>query len=101
MKNESNNNQQTEAMPYDAMLGTVISNEEICRKKCLDCGYDGGDVGKDSCVNCGCRYEPNENNENCPKCGCDDYDTHCPKCDSDNIVYWDEYQAMLADGTLS
>lgn len=96
------NSQTTEtAMTADPLLGTVISNEEICRKKCLDCGYDGGDVGKDSCVNCGCRYEPTEGNENCPECGCNDYDTHCPECDSDNIVYWNEYEMMLADCYLS
>ncbi len=76
------------------VLGTVISNEELCRRKCLDCGYDGGDIAKDSCVSCGCRFEPDVG-EDCPECGSDEYDTHCPACDSDNIVYWDEYQAML------
>ena len=76
------------------------SNDEVSKRKCLDCNYDGEDLGNDSCQKCGCRYEPTEMNENCPKCNCGDYDIHCPECDSDNIVYWNDYQSILADGSL-
>lgn len=78
-------------------MGKIITNEEICRKKCMDCGYDGGDTGEDSCTNCGCRYHPTKENENCPKCGHNDYDTHCPQCNSDQFFYWDEYLAIKAE----
>lgn len=33
MKNKSNNNLQTEAMPYDAMLATGLTPSEIVKKK--------------------------------------------------------------------
>ena len=78
-------------------LCTVISNEDICKRKCLDCGYVGCDLAKDSCAKCGYRYEPSKENENCPNCDCEDYDSHCPECDSNNIVYYNEYKIMIAE----
>lgn len=99
--NTSKNIQEPQGNDANRVLGTVISNEEICRRKCLDCGYDGGDLAQDSCYKCGHRYTPTEENENCPKCGDEEYDSHCPICDSNQIPYWDEYQEMLKDGTIS
>lgn len=78
-----------------------VANEEICRMKCLSCGYEGCDTAKDSCYKCGHRYRSGQDGagEDCPKCGSDDYDTHCPLCDSPEMVYFNEYEAGLKDGT--
>lgn len=71
-------------------------DENLGRVKCLDCNYDGYQLGKDECYNCGYRYHPNTNgnSELCLKCGEDDYYYHCPKCDSDNVVNYQEYEDM-------
>ena len=79
-------------------MSKLITNENHSRRHCLDCKYDGGDLGKDSCYKCGHRYEPSENEtDDCPLCGSSDYDSHCPKCDSTEIFYYDEAIEILKE----
>lgn len=81
--------------------GRHIGIEEVCRRVCVDCHYDGPETGLDSCTNCGHRYEPKEGQEDCPECFCTDNETHCPKCDSTDFPYYGDYKAMIADGTIA
>lgn len=78
----------------------IITLEEASRRKCVSCGYDGGDIGDNSCYHCGKRYEPKFLGNKCPECGSTDFDEHCPECDSTEIFYWDDYQEMLKSGNI-
>ena len=77
----------------------IITNE-ASRRICLDCKYAGGDLGNDSCQQCGNRYTPNEN-ENCPECDSPHYDSHCPDCNSTEIFYYEEAIEILKEQEVS
>lgn len=48
---------------------------------CLACGHIGHDHGVlDECQQCNHQYNPAEEGEDCPECGCGLYDLTCPKC---------------------
>lgn len=50
---------------------------------CFECGEVTSSADKDSCFECGFRYDPSEDGEICPQCDCDDYLNHCEKCDAE------------------
>ncbi len=92
--------QSTGCANFGGRMSKIIPNEEVSRRKCLDCSYDGGELAQqDSCQECGNRYAPNQNGagECCSECGSPHYDNHCPECDSTQILYWDDYQEMLKE----
>lgn len=66
---------------------------------CFDCVESYDEFSKqDECQQCGNRYAPTDENQNCPECNSPHYDSLCKKCGSTDVIAlievldsWDEY----------
>ncbi len=59
---------------------------------CFECNEVTFYAEEDACTKCDTKYNPNETNEVCPKCGCEDFISFCEKCGSPiDVDYIDGY----------